>query len=197
MHTFSLIYLIWYSCCHLKSILGHHHRVIILNRGSMFACQWREFSPPLSSAHRLLKCYHSQWEIGDVAISGNSPSALRHNRAISQWAISLEWRHAVTLYILVGKICISFSLFYCEGMLSLVVLWLCGHQRDNFLKYNPKLSTHYYASSSGERCWFLLLVMYIEYLCHRNIIISRKTLLQFFSFIKNVLKLFYKSFWKY
>ena len=27
---------------------------IILNRGSMFAFQWREFSPPLSSAHRLL-----------------------------------------------------------------------------------------------------------------------------------------------
>ena len=28
------------------------HRVILLNRGSMFAFQWREFSPPLSSAHR-------------------------------------------------------------------------------------------------------------------------------------------------
>ena len=28
------------------------HRVIILNRGSMFAFQWREFSPPLSSSHR-------------------------------------------------------------------------------------------------------------------------------------------------
>ena len=45
---------------------------------------------------------------------------------ISQWAPSLEWRQAVTLHILVGKICISFFLFYCEGMLSLVVLWLCG-----------------------------------------------------------------------
>ena len=32
----------------------------------------------------------------------------------------------MTLHILVGKICISFFLFYCEGMLSLVVLWLCG-----------------------------------------------------------------------
>ena len=30
------------------------HRVIILNRGSMFAFQRREFPPPLSSAHRLL-----------------------------------------------------------------------------------------------------------------------------------------------
>ena len=30
-----------------------------------------------------------------------------------------------TLHILVGKICISYFLFYCEGMLFLVVLWLC------------------------------------------------------------------------
>ena len=39
-----------------KAFTGHTsiHRVIILNRGSMFAFQWREFSPPLSSAHRLL-----------------------------------------------------------------------------------------------------------------------------------------------
>ena len=33
----------------------------------------------------------------------------------------------MTLHNLVGKICISFFLFYCEGMLSLVVLWLCGY----------------------------------------------------------------------
>ena len=46
-------------------------------------------------------------------------------RAISQWARSLEWRHAVTLHILVGKNCISYFLFYCEGMLFLVVLWHC------------------------------------------------------------------------
>ena len=49
------------------------HRVIILNRGSMFAFQWREFSPPLSSAHRLLQCYRNQWEIGDAAIPSRSP----------------------------------------------------------------------------------------------------------------------------
>ena len=36
---------------------GKSQRVIILNRGSMLAFQWREFSPPLSSAHRLLQCY--------------------------------------------------------------------------------------------------------------------------------------------
>ena len=101
------------------------HRVIILNRGSMFAFQWREFSPPLSSAHTLLQCYHSQWEIRDAAIPGEFPLSPHHYMAISQWASSIEWRHAVTLHTLVGKICIIFVLFYCEGMLFLVVLWLC------------------------------------------------------------------------
>ena len=103
-----------------------NHRVIILNRRSMFAFQWREFSPPLSSAHRLLQCYHSQWEIEDAAIPGEFPSAPLYYKAISQWLSSLEWRHTVTLHSLVGKICISFFLFYCEGMRSLVVLRLCG-----------------------------------------------------------------------
>ena len=60
---------LWYSLCqHTQD-----HRVIILNRGSMFAFQWKEFSNPLSSAHRLLQCYHSQWEIGDAAIPGEFP----------------------------------------------------------------------------------------------------------------------------
>ena len=95
-------------------------------RESMLAFQWREFSPPLSSAHSLLQCYHSQWEIGDAAIPGEFPLSPRHYRPISQWASSLEWCHAVTKHIMVGKICISFFLFYCEGMLSLEVLWLCG-----------------------------------------------------------------------
>ena len=60
---------------------------------------------------------------------GNSPSTsppFLATRAISQLASSLEWRHAVMLHILVGKICISFFLFYCEGMFSLVVLLLCA-----------------------------------------------------------------------
>ena len=78
-------------------------------------------------------------EIGDAAIPGErrihtSPSAPPPPppiEAISQWAHSLEWRHAVTLHILVGKICITFFLLYCEGMLSLVVLWLCV---DNILQ---------------------------------------------------------------
>ena len=33
--------------------VNSNHRVIILNRGSMFAFQGREFSSPLSSAHSL------------------------------------------------------------------------------------------------------------------------------------------------
>ena len=95
----------------------------------MFAFQWREFSPPLSSTHRL-DC-SSAWYLRQKRdrrrcnSKGNSTSALV-TKVISQWESSLEWRHAVTLHILVGKICISFFLFYCEGMLSLVVLWLCG-----------------------------------------------------------------------
>ena len=103
---------------------------IILNRGSMFAFQWREFSPPLSSFHRLLHCYHRQKR--DRRRCNNSrgiPPQQPATRAISQWARNLEWRHAVTLHILVGKICISVFLFYCEGMLSLVVLWLCACSR--------------------------------------------------------------------
>ena len=59
-----------------QHIIVHQHRVIILNRGSMFAFQSREFSPPLSSAHRLLQCYHSQWEIGDAAIPVQPPATI-------------------------------------------------------------------------------------------------------------------------
>ena len=70
----------------------------------------------------------------------NSPSAPHHYRAISQWASSLEWRHAVTLHILVGKICISFFLFYYEGMLSLIVLWLCDNIRQENLEEYPQRS---------------------------------------------------------
>ena len=94
----------------------------------MFVFHWKEFSPPLSSAHRLLQCYHSQWEIGDAAIHLRIPpqppatiGPLANERAVSS-DVTL-WR---TLHILVGKICISLFLFYCEGMLSLVVLWLCA-----------------------------------------------------------------------
>ena len=51
-------------------------RVIILNRGSTFAFNWREFSPPLSSAHRLLPCFKRQTEIGDDAIPREFPLSL-------------------------------------------------------------------------------------------------------------------------
>ena len=94
------------------------HRVIILNRGSMFAFQWREdFSHRQKRDRRRCNSWGTQNTYFSLPLL---------TRAIDQWARSLEWRHAVTLHILVGKICISFFLFFCEGMLSLVVLWLFG-----------------------------------------------------------------------
>ena len=105
----------------------------------MFAFQGREFSPPLSSAHRLFQCSHRQEGDRRRCNSRGIPPQPPATRIISQWAVSLEWRHAVTLHILVGKICISFFLFYYEGMLSLVVLWLCAIKlpRLNLLRTNP------------------------------------------------------------
>ena len=88
----------------------------------MFDFHWREFSPPLSSAHRLLQCYHRQKRDRRRYNSRGIPPQPPATRAISQWGRSLEWRHAVTLHILVEKICISFFLFFCEGMLSLTRL---------------------------------------------------------------------------
>ena len=118
------------------------HSVIILNRGSMFAFQWREFSPPLSSAPQNPPI--DKREIRDAAIPGGNAEYIRlpqpKTRAISQWARSLEWRHVVTLHILVWKIYISFFIFYCEGMLSLVVLSLCA--RIPYVVWKIKMCTH-------------------------------------------------------
>ena len=91
----------------------------------MFSFHWREFFPPLSSAQRLLQCYHRQKRDRRRCNSQGIPPQSPATRVISQWASSLEWRLVVTLHIPLGKICISFFLFYCEGMLSIVVLWLC------------------------------------------------------------------------
>ena len=112
---------VWFQ----RSASNSTYRVIILNRGSMFAFDWREFSSPLSSAHRFLQCYHRQKRDRRRCNSRRIPPQPPASMVISQWARSLEWRHVVTLHNLVGKICITFFLFYCEGMLSLVVLWLC------------------------------------------------------------------------
>ena len=101
------------------------HRVIILNRGSMFAFQWREFSPLLSSAHRLLQCYHRQQRDRRRCNSRGIPLQPPTTMVISQWARSLEWRQAVMLHILVEKICITFFPFSCEACSLFLVLWLC------------------------------------------------------------------------
>ena len=131
-----------------KKLLHHDHRVIILNRGSMFAFQWREFSPPLSSAHWLLQCYNRQKRDRRRYNSQGIPPQPHTTMAISQWAPSLEWRHTVTLHILVEKICIRFFLFYCEGMLPLVVLWLCDRD-SNFKKvYYPSTTDNFLVKSS-------------------------------------------------
>ena len=135
-----------------RSFSGHNHRVIILNRGSMFAFQRRKFSPPLSFAHRIFQCYY--WQKRDKrrcssrGIPPQPPPPA--TRAISQCECSLEWRHAVMLHILLGKICISFFLFYCEGMLSLVVLGLCG-QISSF-----RLPTHRRGAHRKFFRWSLL-----------------------------------------
>ena len=57
--TWSL-YLVLWLCDLFACMISDDRRVIILNRASMFAFQWREFSPPLNSAHRLLQSYHRQ-----------------------------------------------------------------------------------------------------------------------------------------
>ena len=65
------------------------HTVIILNRGSMFAFQWRGFPPPLSFAHRLLQCYHRQKRGRRRCNSRGLPLQPSATWAISQWAL---WR---------------------------------------------------------------------------------------------------------
>ena len=103
------------------SCLCSYHRVIMLNRGSMLAFQWRKFSPPLSSAHKLLKntkevdrrrCNSRGTQ--NTYFSLSSPTS----PPPPQLARSLEWRHALTLHILVGKICITF--FHYESVVCII-----------------------------------------------------------------------------
>ena len=88
--------------------VGHHHRVIILNRGSMFTFQWRESSPPLNSAHRQKR---DRRRCNSRGIPPQPPTT----RVINQWPRSPVWRHAVKLHTAVGKNCITFFTFFCEA----------------------------------------------------------------------------------
>ena len=79
-------------------------------------------------------------EIGDAAIpmerrihTSQRPPPPPSTRAITQWARSLEWRHVVTLRILVGKICITFFPFSCEACSLYLVLWLCNPTYHNYV----------------------------------------------------------------
>ena len=68
--------------------------------------------------------------------------------AINQWALSLEWRHTVTLHILVGKICITFFPFSCEACSLYLVLWLCGYIRQRSLLAMTTIISYRAVSSS-------------------------------------------------
>ena len=109
--------------------MTYNHRVIILNRGSMVAFQWREFSPPLSSAHRLLPKMKER-EVCILRSPGNAEYILLPQPPPSARAISLEWYLAVTLHILVGKNCITFFPFSCEACSLYLVLWLCAYNQQ-------------------------------------------------------------------
>ena len=101
----------------------------------MFAFQWREFSPPFKLRPQTPPI--DKREIcnskGTVQFLGNAEYILLRQtsprlptRAISQWARSLEWRHAVTLHTAGGKNCIIFFPFSCEASSLYLVLWLCS-----------------------------------------------------------------------
>ena len=109
------------------------HRVIILNRGSMFAFQWKEFYTQLSSAHRLLQCYHRQKRdrrrcnsrriphspmtlrplVNECAVSSD---ASRSDVAHSGWENLLQflpillWRDALSSSIIYMTLCNEVSL---------------------------------------------------------------------------------------
>ena len=95
-----------------------YHRVLIINRGSMFASQWREFSPPLqapptdSSSATIDKS-----EIGDASIPPSETlGSLANQRAVSSdltlWVAHSGrenlhqflpiplWRHALSISIM-------------------------------------------------------------------------------------------------
>ena len=96
----------------------------------MFAFQWREFSPPLSSAHRQKRDRRPYNFRGTQNTYFSPPPPPIPTRAINQWARCLEYRHAVTLHILVGKICITFFPFSYEACSFYLVLWLCALPTD-------------------------------------------------------------------
>ena len=130
------LYLVLWLCGSLDPVVSIItlcvHRVIILNRGSMFAFPWREFSPPLSSAekdcsHRRKRdrkrCNYRGTQNTYFSLSAPPPP---QTRPISQWTRSLNWRHAVKLHILIEKMCITFFPYSCEVCSLYQVLWLCA-----------------------------------------------------------------------
>ena len=95
----------------------------------------RRYAPPTDSSYRQKRdkrrCNSRRTQ--NIYFSLSPPPQKKKTRTISQWARSLEWHHVLTLHIMVEKICITFFLFYCEGMLSLAVLWLYGCHTGGFV----------------------------------------------------------------
>ena len=101
------------------------HRVVILNRGRMFAFQWRIFSPPTDSSDRQKR------DIGSAAIPWESrihtfPSAPFPSNYIRPLANEFAVSSDVTLCSGVGKNCITFFPFSLEACFLSLVLWLCA-----------------------------------------------------------------------
>ena len=113
------------------------HRVIILNRGSMFVFHWREFSPPLCSAHRLLQCYYSQKRDRTRCNSRLIPPSATHPTATHPLANESVVPYDVTLWrctLRSGKFVSVFPILLWRRALSSSIMTLCGSghkkQRD-------------------------------------------------------------------
>ena len=106
-----------------------HHRVIILKRGSMFAFQWREYSPPLMLRPQTPPL--DKIKIGYNAIPRGTQN--------TYFSLTLQLRPLVNKRTVSNDVTLWHCTFWSEKfasassysivkpcMLSLVVLWLCG-----------------------------------------------------------------------
>ena len=114
-------------------------------------------------------------EIGDAAIPGErrihtSPSSPPQTNAISQWTRSLEWRHAVTLHILVGKICITWFPFSCEACSLYLVLWLCVAKCSEHLYFRLFSLTDFWITTINTEHTYMTCILreLVCIMCHKS-----------------------------
>ena len=95
----------------------------------------KRISPPLSSAHRLLQCYHSQWEIGDAAIPPQPLENLHQQfRVTSCCDVGHSGRENLHQFL---------PIQLWRHALSIVVLWICGwYQHVIEMRFWLYLSSH-------------------------------------------------------